>query len=215
MTLLITKDALSNKVHVFSATDEEVRRFNDADLGEAMMGWPITSADQLASTSLTAQDLVDIHNTSHPGSRLAPSQNKRQIAQVVFDGLAKFAMPYDEKVLRSKKPAVIETKVETPAVKKPRLSRAEEWSAPPILPIRPARVNSCSAKLIDLLKVGATLDQLQVVVPNWQPSSILSALQTDINGKNGYGIHKVRNAKGEFVYTLFYPAGMTAPLAHI
>lgn len=214
MTLLVTKDATSNKVHVFSATDEQIRQFDQADFGVSLMGWPIASAEQLANTSLSAQDLVALHNASYPGARLVPSQSKRQIAQAVFDGLAKVAMPYDDKLLKAKKATPVPVAKIEVSDKKQRLSRANEWTAPPIPPIRAAREGSCSANLIDILKDGATLTQMQTIVPNWQPSSILSALQTDINNKNGYGIMKVR-VDGDFVYTLLYPAGMTEPLAHI
>lgn len=220
MTLLITKDATSNKVHVFSATDEQIKSFNEADMGEAMMGWPVTSAGELADTSLTANDLVALHNSGHPGTTLkpAPTQSKRQIAQTVFDGLAKIAMPYDASLLKTRRStSTVVAKETTPAPdsKKKRLSRADPWRVEAINPIRPARDGSCSAKLIDVLVKGATVAQLKTVVPNWQETSITSALLTDIHAKNGYGIDKVANEKGEFVYTLLYPAGMTAPLAHL
>lgn len=220
MTLLITKDATSNKVHVFSATDEQIKSFNEADMGEAMMGWPVTSAAELADTSLTTGDLVELHNTSHPSSTLKPSatQSKRQIAQTVFDGLAKFAMPYDASLLKARRSTSTVVAKETtpmPATKPKRLSKDEPWRREPVLPIRAARAGKCSAFLIDVLKRGrVTVKELNAAVPNWQESSVTSALLTDINAKNGYGILK-EHGDGEFVYSLIYPEGMTEPLAHI
>lgn len=219
--ILIVKDVSHHTIDVFKATPEQVESFNRADMHVAIMGWKVESPRELVETSLTREELCNLHNR-HVGldGAIKPGErSKREIAHLIFDGLPKYAKPYNltpakgdyyppTKDADKQKPGPVSKTVQSK-----RLSRDEEWTTEP-LKLVPQKATGCTAKLIDALKNGATIADLKKIVPNWQESSITSALHTDVRGKAGYGVKKVK-VNGEFTYSLVYPEGHTEPLPHI
>ena len=86
MTLLIVKNAQSNEIAVFDATEEQVEQFNTSDdLPIAIMGWPVYTPDDLAETCLYDSDLVDLYKEANPTAQEIPGEpTKRQLANIVF-----------------------------------------------------------------------------------------------------------------------------------
>jgi hypothetical protein len=221
VALLIVKDVQHHSVDVYSATPEQVKSFNEADLHVAVMGWEVRSANELAATSLTKEEMCALNNrhTGKDGAILPHDRSKREVARLIWDGLPKFAKPYDLSPAKGDYyPAPKAATPQRPATPKEpvkRLSRDEEWETTPTKPV-PQKATGCTAKLMDALMTpgGVTIDSLKLIVPNWQESSITSALHTDVRGKAGYGVKKVK-VNGVFHYSLVLPEGMTSPLPHI
>jgi hypothetical protein len=220
--LLIVKDVSDRSVEVFQATPEQVKSFNEADyMSVSVMGWQVNNANDLAMTSLTREEMCALNNRIHgkEGGLLPGERSKRELARLVFDGLPKAAKPYDLTPSSSDKhyppPKAALVAPSAPKQSTKRLSRDEEWETSP-MKLVPLRASGCTAKLVDALATpgGVTIDDLKKIVPNWQESSITSALHTDVRGKGGYGIIK-KKVEGVFRYSLNYPEGVTAPLPHI
>jgi hypothetical protein len=212
--ILIVKDAQRNTVDVYTATPEQVKSFYESDMHVAVMGWPVATPDQLAGTSLTREEMAELHNRHHSmDARFKVGErSKRDIARMIFDGLPKIAKPYD---ITPSKSDYYPAPEKTPAPKQTtkKTSRKGPWETMP-LELKPQRADGCTARLIDVLRYGATLEQLKAAVPKWREETVLSALHTDVRTKAGYGVKK-EMVGDEFVYRLVYPQGVTEPLPHI
>lgn len=219
--MLITKNTVTNTVRVFSATPEQVRSFNQDDgIDNAIAGWDVETPEQLARTGLTERDFANLHEEARSHVPLPLGRPKRLLAEAVFPYLEKLARPYD---LNSRKVAIAKAskkldprplpEVTPPPIKKRVTAKKDgTFLLPAHEKARPAKAGTCIAVLIDATWHGASFEDLQKAVPNWQPASIISGLKYDVRQK-GYGI-KAEIADGILMYKLVLPKGLDKPLPH-
>lgn len=216
-SLLITKHTTTGEVHVFLATADQVKSFNTADyIDNAIAGWEVETPEQLSKTGLTEKDLITLHNEVNPTRPIASkSRNKRQLCEVIFADVQRIARPYDMTPAKADKHV---PKVKAVEIIKPQRAarvvaqKDGSFLHPAHAKATAARRGTCIAMLIDVTWKGASFEDLQAAVPNWQPSSIISGLKHDVRNK-GYGI-KAWVAEGIIVYQLLLPEGLDEPIPH-
>ena len=208
MTLLIVKNAASNAISVFNASEEQVEAFNQSDdLPVAIMGWPVYTPDDLAETSLYADDLVELYKTANPSVKEIPGEpSKRQLANIVFGSVSRLAQPY--KLTGTIKACPVEEQKQP--VKRPRRTNATRRE--PSEELKQCTAGTKQALLVDVFKKWATPEEGAEVV-GWKPASIKSGIDYDLCTLKGYGWEK-REQNGVTQYRLLYPEGHNGPLEH-
>jgi len=210
MTLLIVKNAESNAISVFDATDDQVDAFNQSDdLPVAVMGWPVYTPDDLAETSLYTDDLVELYREANPTAKEIPGEpSKRQLANIVFGSVSRLAQPYN---ISGKLRAIGRT---APEKKEPvkRARRTNAMRREPSAELKQCTAGTKQALLVDVFKKWATPEEGAAVV-GWKPASIKSGIDYDLCTLKGYGWEK-REKDGVTQYRLLYPEGHKGPLEH-
>lgn len=211
MPLLVVKDAETNHVAVYDATDDQVESFNSSTyLPVSVMGWPIYSPDDLAESSLMQHDLITMYREVNPRGEIPGEPTKRQLANIVFGSVQRLARPFDltgadEKFYPPPEDAVKQTTRRKR--RDPNTNRREPDTA-----LKQCTEGTKQALLIDVFKTWSTCEAAAEVV-GWKPSSIKSGIDYDLCTVKGYGWEK-RVHDGVDQYRLLYPAGYDGPLPH-
>lgn len=220
MTILIVKDAATNAIDVYTATDAQIDSFNSSELLPAsVMGWPIHSPDDLAETSLYDTDLVKMCRQVNPSFNPDGEPTKRQLANIVFGSLARLAQPFDltgadERFYPDPDERWISATGEvTRAVEKPRKRRNGNANRrEPSDELKQCKAGSKQAILVDVFKDWCDVETAAEKV-GWKASSIKSGLDYDLCTTKGYGWER-REVNGKVEFRLLYPAGYDGPLPH-
>lgn len=242
MTYLVTKNVKTQKVAVYAIDQKaDLERFQtDTSIPNEISGWPVTSANDLAKTSLSNKDLLDLFNSTRGDTPLVKFQDKHSAMERTFGVFPNIAQPVSELFpaeKKGRKPADPDTKREIDAEAK---SRREAPKPPKATSPKPAgdnarqkgvisldaqnkaypcREGTKQAALIDALAKGATMEQLIKVCSQggkkvWSENSVKSGIYWDVNKVKGYGIRTEFDAKGVARYFLVYPKGSDAPVPH-
>jgi hypothetical protein len=214
---LIAKHAVTLAVTAHHLTDEQHDRFqNDTSIDEAFAGWAVTSPVDLLSATVTVKDLLTLYNTAMgPENQLVKFARKQSAAERVFPLLERLARPFDDLLpAPAKKEPMKKNPIQEKVKKATTAKKADngEIFRDAKDKLYPARAGSKQALLIDMLSVGATMDQL-VAALGWERNSVKSGIYWDLNTIKGYGAKTVF-VDGVATYHLILPAGFSEPLPH-
>lgn len=202
---LIVRNLKSFDFNITSVHDaamaSEILKDSNID-GESYSAFTIESSEELHEFGFSMDELIALHAQ---GAGKAPKKfkTKSEGAKRVFPFLDQLAVRANDFVAPGKKPKG------TPKASGPRKSKGVDIA--PKDTVVAVREGTKQHLLLAALDDGATMAELEAVLPNWTTATIKSALYHDVNNLKGYGI-STQVINDVPVYTLEFPKGVEAIL---
>ena len=227
MTYLVTKNVKTQKVAVYAVDQKaDLERFQtDDSIPNEISGWPVNSANDLAKTSLSKQEMLELFNQTRPDAPLVKFADKHSAIERTFGVFANIAQPISTLFPAEKPKAKSEPKAKAAPKAKPagdaNARQKGVISLEPQSKAYPCREGTKQAMLIDALAKGATIKELLDTCSkksggkvSWTENSVRSGIYWDVNKVKGYGIRTEFDKDGTPRYFLVYPKGSDAPVPH-